>query len=1265
MTRLQTQGGMAPSSQSPKNHLFSNNSAVDHRHQELSELRQRRYEERVEEHSRLVAERREREAEENRHRLILKKREQAESRFTVQGQRDNDNRLKGMWSDPMKVLEALRERARQKPHLLTNMFPPADTNTHGLITEDDFRRGLLNMGFDLPPQKLQLVLTMLGLKSAFTNGRSVSIASLKNAVLSPHLEQHHEDSQWKSHGDGSLRRQYSHRAETNTGDPAMDIIRSRDASMSDAESYIANRPAAVILTLSDNARLMLNKITDRFSTVRRAFRTMDKDKSGALTRIELKNVLDTFCMEVGHDEFDELMNFFDKDHDGLISYEEFLNTVRNEIQPQMYRGDDSQLEASLKPSKPSSLPPSKRRPRRQLHTEHRASYHRPGYLPLKTLDELKIYHDFLKKIASSFHSVREAFMGIDIHREGYITRDELKAVLDNFAFRMSNEQFEAMVNIFDQNHDGKISYEEFLEQVKFCDDKELEDQERERMREMLEFDESPEAQRRLQQLKNRSKKLTSYEFLMEKIWEKSDSIHQAFKQMDTDRSGSLSAAELKAVLDSYCYRVPDEIFANMLALFDADGDGEISFHEFMTQVKRSVGESGYNQDLNIQTVQPEKSVFGSSGYDSRASEANKARNRRKKTNDTLVKILHKIEERHSTVRAAFRKVDRDNSGSLDPEELRSILESTGYKIDDDTFIDILAIFDKDQDGQINYREFLAQVKDIMQGGETDEGMGVQLSKKEALNRGRQGGIIKGELTSIQKSRTSGVTAGAALRFLCEKIHEKWGDITKSFRMLDWDKSGTIGPDELRAVLDDCCYTVSDDVFQQVVECFDEDGDGQISYHELLDKLKRVVSGEDVDVTSRSQRSAVADDRMQKRRNSFRQNSYEEPPRLQTSGDSLPSRFDSKINNIPNLGHGHLHICKAIESKYAVIHDALKRLDYDRKFFISVQELKAAVETYCGRVNPVLWDDILCFFDPSVTGLVDYEKFLNDVRSQVNVDVFEDANFSLRQGFGMGSAGGDIVHHHSMQTGSMVKSKGSAMGMGAHGSNDVAASLKFLCEKIYEKFPSIRNAFMSLDQDRGGTIGKRELKNILDDCCYTVPDEVFEQCYRIFDTDGDGEISYTEFMNQVKNIVEPGEDSAGGGSLSNMLIQSENKLSGHKGVQELYKTGPTGPDHSSETGLKFLQKKLREQTESVRTAFRMFDYDQTGSVSKSELRRILDNYCYKMSDTEFNKLMNMLDENHDGQISYEEFMHKIGSEISYEAPHKRMNNVAPRTQITYG
>ena len=647
------------------------------------------------------------------------------------------------------------------------MFPPKDTNSLGQITAVDIANGLKNMGFELAPKKFQFVITILGLSQALADGRSIHVNKLKTSILHRRLEEHHEKEEWKKRGgNGELVAKYKGRTGNNNLDEDEDLFDQQ------AEKPIDN----VVMSLSPNAREMLSKLGDRFSTVRRAFRTMDKDKSGNITRVELKNILDTFCLPMEHEEFEQLMNHFDSDHDGYISYEEFLSIVANEIQPQILAGNAGlQQNGDVQPQKPSNFDENnKRRPKRQFQTEYSSSYVRPGYIPLKSLDELKIYHDFIKKISTEFKSLEEAFMAIDIHREGYITKDELKEVLDNFAFKMSNSQFEALVNVFDTDHDGKISFREFLQQVKHCNDEEAAEEEDARIREMLEFDKSPAAQRRLQKIKSKTKKLTSYEFLMEKIWENSDTIHEAFKKMDTDRSGSLSAAELKSMLDSYAFKVPDEVFANMLGLFDSDGDGEISYHEFMTQVKRSVaGKSGYvdagSADAGDDDGNEEGGASPSSGGVRKPKMTAAERKKVAKRKKTLKALLSKIGEKFNSVRKAFMEMDKDKSGTLDYEELRMVLESTGYKIDDDIFDDVLEVFDKDCDGEVDYHEFLEQLEEHIGAAETG-GIGNHLAGLAGRNLGRKGALQTGELSAVEKA-ASEKAVGAALSFLCEKVRQ--------------------------------------------------------------------------------------------------------------------------------------------------------------------------------------------------------------------------------------------------------------------------------------------------------------------------------------------------------------------------------------------------------------------------------------------------------------------------------------------------------------
>ena len=53
-----------------------------------------------------------------------------------------------------------------------------------------------------------------------------------------------------------------------------------------------------------------------------------------------------------------------------------------------------------------------------------------------------------------------------------------------------------------------------------------------------------------------------------------------------------------------------------------------------------------------------------------------------------------------------------------------------------------------------------------------------------------------------------------------------------------------------------------------------------------------------------------------------------------------------------------------------------------------------------------------------------------------------------------------------------------------------------------------------------------------------------------------------------------------------------------------------------------------QLQSVLKALRLFDYNRDGQIQKHELRRVIENFCFRLSDEQFNKyafflILNML------------------------------------------
>ena len=87
----------------------------------------------------------------------------------------------------------------------------------------------------------------------------------------------------------------------------------------------------------------------------------------------------------------------------------------------------------------------------------------------------------------------------------------------------------------------------------------------------------------------------------------------------------------------------------------------------------------------------------------------KARTKKETKIFTFLTNKTKTKKRRS-MRTVFRSMDKDGSGSLDPEELRNVFLIAGFNVTDTVFAEVLETFDEDGDGEINFQEFLAKLK---------------------------------------------------------------------------------------------------------------------------------------------------------------------------------------------------------------------------------------------------------------------------------------------------------------------------------------------------------------------------------------------------------------------------------------------------------------------------------------------------------------------------------------------------------------------------
>lgn len=141
---------------------------------------------------------------------------------------------------------------------------------------------------------------------------------------------------------------------------------------------------------------------------------------------------------------------------------------------------------------------------------------------------------------------REAFSLFDKDGDGHVTPGELTIVLQTLGQKPTAEEVNAMIQEVDDDNNGAIEFEEFV------------------------------------QLMTKNMKGN----------DDADALMEAFKILDADGSGSIDHHELKEILRSFSKLgedIPDEEIDHMIREADVDGDGSISYEEFVKVMMKNDG----------------------------------------------------------------------------------------------------------------------------------------------------------------------------------------------------------------------------------------------------------------------------------------------------------------------------------------------------------------------------------------------------------------------------------------------------------------------------------------------------------------------------------------------------------------------------------------------------------------------------------------------------------------------------------------------------
>ena len=87
--------------------------------------------------------------------------------------------------------------------------------------------------------------------------------------------------------------------------------------------------------------------------------------------------------------------------------------------------------------------------------------------------------------------------------------------------------------------------------------------------------------------------------------------------------------------------------------------------------------------------------------------------------------------------------------------------------------------------------------------------------------------------------------GAELRhaqdLLSRRMFDKYGKLKAAFMARDYNGDGTIGYNDFRQLLRDLGITLPPREFRELVQAYDSDGDKEVSYPEILQRLSTLLS----------------------------------------------------------------------------------------------------------------------------------------------------------------------------------------------------------------------------------------------------------------------------------------------------------------------------------------------------------------------------------------------------------------------------------------
>ncbi|GBM50795.1 EF-hand calcium-binding domain-containing protein 6 [Araneus ventricosus] len=624
-----------------------------------------------------------------------------------------------------------------------------------------------------------------------------------------------------------------------------------------------------------------DKLSCRLYAVIQALKSFDKQRKGKILPGNLHNVLNIFCYPLSEKEFSQLLKKDDLDENGFICYKSFLKRLTNKVEEINNAFDDKENDFN----------------KVDLNIE-----------------ELEV--KMKQKISKNLKNFIRSMWLYDFNQDGLIQKHEFQNVLENYCFRLTDDQFSRLWSLYDPAGRGVLNYKDFL--LKLGTRSESYKRLMPRSVQVKLHTCSPSfnvAYSREEQVMKRCAKLgrddpnvqgqvfnnikETFKIKVEKTF---PVLLRTFQIKDASSSGSIPLSVFHQVLNYFVMPMSSQLFKQILMSFNVSPTAsKIRWYEFLKTVCTDNGaecQSQISHFTGSYTWHVCKSI--------------------------LEKLKQSVKEPDNFFENSFTMQSQNRKVITRSEFRRTINLYLTFPVSEEEFRALMFVFDPAHSNVINCEKFLSMLNTTS----------TETSK----------GTSKHESEEMQLENSNAYLTGEKFKKEFKKyFNQNLKNIEKAINAFDAEETGAMHPDDLKKILNSFCFPLSDSQFQELLQSFPKYCN-KIFYSDLI--------------------------------NFYKKSPYEDEEKWALCVKKLTGAQDSvvkKMNNQELLKN----VKAAVKAQKANFLEEFQNYDYCNAGIARKEVLTKLINKYAFRMTEEQINMLWNLLPLNEIGLLKYEIFLND------------------------------------------------------------------------------------------------------------------------------------------------------------------------------------------------------------------------------------------------------------------------------------------------